>query len=509
MVKNVSRRDFLKLASAFPLSYTAPRFLDRLNADDTPENIIVVVFDAFSAHNIPFHGYQRNTTPQLARLADRAVVYHNHYAGGNFTAPGTASLLTGTLPWKHRAFHHGGKIDKKFVTKSIFSAFETFHRLAYSHNPMANGVLGQFNETINDFVPRSRLFLKDDSIIPTTLFEDDDDIATVSWLRALKGREEGFSYSLFLSHMLYALETFQDRKIANLQEQFPTGLPRVFTDSYYMLEDAVDWFGNTIGDLPHPFISYLHFMPPHAPYKTHREFFGRFENDRWFPESKPLDLFYQTDDEERMRDRRAAYDEFVLYADREFGRFFDHLEDAGILENTWVILTSDHGEMFERGIIGHKTPVLYEPVVRIPLLIFEPGRKSRMDIHTPTSAVDILPTLLHVTGQPPIDWTEGVVLPPYSDTYPSNERSVYVVEARQNRKYEPLSVAVTALIKGQYKLMRFFGYNELNGVERLELYDVENDPEETRNIFDMEKLVARDLLDEMKVKLVEVNEPYL
>ena len=504
----VTRRDFLKLAGAFPLSFAAPRFLNQLDLQGTPRNIIVVVFDAFSGRNIPIYGYHRETTPNLTRLAGRAVVYHNHYAGGNFTAPGTASLLTGTLPWKHRAFHHGGRVDKAFLKRSLFAAFENFYRLAYSHNPMANGIIGQFKDSIDDFVPRSRLFLKDDSIIPTTLFENDDDIATVSWLRAMKGRDEGFSYSLFLSPMLYALESLQDRKIAALQEQFPLGLPRVFTDSYYMLEDAVDWFGTRVNGLPNPFVCYLHFMPPHAPYKTHREFFRRFRQDGWIPASKPLDLFYQNGNEERVRERRADYDEFVLYADREFGRLFDQLEGAGILDNTWVVLTSDHGEMFERGIIGHKTPVLYEPVVHIPLMIFEPGRTQRLDIHTPTSAVDVLPTLLHVTGQKAIDWTEGTVMPPYADTYPE-DRSIYVLEARQNRKYAPLSVAVAALIKGPYKLMRFFGYNELQGEERVELYDLDNDPEELHNLLSTKKDTASTLLNELKAKLAEVDQPYL
>src|SRR3989304_4147872 len=91
------------------------------------------------------------------------------------------------------------------------------------------------------------------------------------------------------------------------------------------------------------------------------------------------------------------------------------LEGAGVLENTWVLLTSDHGELFERAIWQHTTPVLYQPVIRIPLLIFQPGRTTRLDVHTPTSAVDILPTLRHVTGSEPVSWSEGLVLPPFSN----------------------------------------------------------------------------------------------
>jgi arylsulfatase A-like enzyme len=253
-------------------------------------------------------------------------------------------------------------------------------------------------------------------------------------------------------------------------------------------------------------------MPPHAPYRTRREFYGRLKDDGWLPQPKPYDLFSREADRnaERIFKKRTSYDEFILYADEEFGRFFDYLESSGLLDNTWLILTADHGEMFERGIIGHTTPVLYEPVIHIPLMIFEPGKRTHMDVHVTTSAIDILPTLLHITGQQTADWAEGVVLPPFSDSYPDGSRNIYALEARKNRKHAPLSIATTTMIKGQYKLMYFFGYEELGkGGERIELYDIENDPEETNDLFQTKKETAGELFNELKLKLAEVNKPYL
>jgi arylsulfatase A-like enzyme len=518
MKNQVTRRDFLKLAGLLPLSLAAPNFVSssspKQQSGKSP-NVIIVVFDAFTANNISLYGYQRATTPNLARLAERAIVYHNHHAGGNFTAPGTATLLTGTLPWTHRAFNHAGKVEAAFVNENIFTAFDAYYRLAYSHNPMANNFLVQFKNSIDNYVPREKLFLNSDTLVPS-LFANDDDIATVSWLRAIKGAaedaEQGYAYSLFLSPVLHAYEKFQDRKIEALQAQFPLGLPSVFTDNYYLLEDAVNWFESTLSNLPKPFISYLHFMPPHAPYRTRREFYGRLKDDGWLPQPKAYDLFSREADQnaERTYKKRTSYDEFILYVDSEFGRFFDHLENSGLLEDTWLILTADHGEMFERGIIGHTTPVLYEPVIHIPLMIFEPGKRTHTDVHVTTSAIDILPTLLHITGQQTADWAEGVVLPPFSDSYPDVSRNIYALEARKNRKHAPLSIATTTLIKGRYKLMYFFGYEELGkGGERIELYDIENDPEETNDLFQTKKETAGELFNELKLKLAEVNKPYL
>ncbi|HVN15826.1 MAG TPA: sulfatase-like hydrolase/transferase, partial [Anaerolineales bacterium] len=114
MKSKFNRRDFLKLAGLTPLSFTAPRLIKGA-LPTGQKNVLVVVFDAFTASNMSLYGYPRQTTPNLTRLAERAIVYHNHYAGGNFTTPGTASLLTGTLPWTHRAFTLNTMVDVSFA----------------------------------------------------------------------------------------------------------------------------------------------------------------------------------------------------------------------------------------------------------------------------------------------------------------------------------------------------------------------------------------------------------
>ena len=69
-------------------------------------NVLILLFDALSAKHISTYGYPRETMPNLTRFAQQATVYHAHYSGGNFTTPGTASLLTGTYPWSHRALEN-------------------------------------------------------------------------------------------------------------------------------------------------------------------------------------------------------------------------------------------------------------------------------------------------------------------------------------------------------------------------------------------------------------------
>ncbi len=510
MKDTITRRDFLKLAGLLPLSVATPKFINSISPVEEggkPQNIIVIVFDAFSAYNVSLYGYQRETTPNLARLAEQAVVYHNHYAGGNSTMPGTASILTGTYPWKHRAFGLDKKtVESSFNQRNIFSAFESHYRLAYTHNPVANRILTQFRGEMDDHVPLKKLFLANDDLF-NSLFSEDEDIASVSWVRAMKNnKEEGFAYSLFLARLL---EKQREKLIADLRWQYPYGIPHIEVDDYFLLEDAINWLGNILGKLPQAFLGYFHFLPPHRPYLTHRDFLGNFKKDGFTPVIKPADIFTEGQSNEFLLRKRIDYDEFILYVDREFGRFMDILDKRGLRENSWVILTSDHGEMFERGVLGHITPLLYQPVIRVPLLIFEPGKRTRRDIYANTSAVDLLPTFLHLTGQKQADWGEGNVLPPYSPGGSDTDRSVYAVQARKNDQYEPITNATVTLVKGQYKLIYFFGYEELGfGEERIELYDLHADPEEMNDLYVSKRETADELLNELKRKLAEANKPY-
>ncbi|MCJ7432141.1 MAG: hypothetical protein MUO77_01495, partial [Anaerolineales bacterium] len=162
----------------------------------------------------------------------------------------------------------------------------------------------------------------------------------------------------------------------------------------------------------------------------------------------------------------------------------------------------------ERGLIGHGNPTLYQSLLKVPLLIFEPGRKSGTNIYSSTSAIDVLPTLLHLTGQEIPGWIEGLVLPPFASTNPISDRSLYALQAKKNPQDAPLTNASTALIKGRYKLIYCFGYPKINADEVIQLFDVESDPDELVDLYSSRPEIAQEMLAEMKAKLAEVNEPY-
>jgi len=508
MKNDFSRRDFLKISGLLPFSFLAPSLAESLGirAPQTKKNVIIIVFDAWSAYNISLYGYARDTTPTINKLAERAVVYHNHYATSNYTTSGTASILTGTLPWTHRAMRPNTIVSSEYLDKSIYSVFNDYHRMSYSHNEWVNTLFDGFQSNIDEWIPRLDLCLFSSYKVIQNIFKNDRDISSVAWQRYSEIKKNDFSYSLFLSRLI---SYFEEKEVQRNDDQFPRGLPTSNTDNGFLLEHAVDWLTNRIGEIAKPVFGYFHFLPPHEPYRPPVEFSRRFFRDAYQNILKPADIFMEPGGDFDIRKQRAIYDEFILYVDREFGRLYRALESSGILEDTWLVLTSDHGEGFERGYIGHMVNAMYEPLIRVPLMIFEPGRRSRLDVHEKTSAIDLLPTLAHVTGKDVPAWSEGEVLPPYRQQSEFPERGVYSMRSHETDKDSPMKAASIGFVKGRYKLHYYFGYSVLNSQKLIKLYDIESDPEELSNIVDKEPEIARQMADEVENSVGQANKPYL
>jgi arylsulfatase A-like enzyme len=370
--------------------------------------------------------------------------------------------------------------------------------------------LAQFENKIDYNENRWQLFLVTGRVLNYLFTKDADTVELVD--NATFNKSSGYSYSLFLSR--YITEILHEIEVGitkNYVESFPRGLPSYGRYQWpaFILEDVIDWIQDTIEGLSPPFLGYVHVLPPHFPYRTRKDFIDIFD-DGWEPAEKPRTVLIPGHLEEKVIESRRHYDEFVAYADAEFYRLFDSLRESGYLENTIVVFTTDHGEMFERGLVGHMSPFFYEPGIHIPLVIFHPDQKERIDIHSPTSAVDLLPTLLHATEQPIPEWCEGDILPPFNlEPYPS-DRSIFAVDAKDNPSpTSPFTRASGMIVKGKYKLTKYFGYEGLPDNEPIiELYDLENDPEELNDLSLEKRSLVQDMLNELETRMNEADEPY-
>jgi arylsulfatase A-like enzyme len=123
-------------------------------------------------------------------------------------------------------------------------------------------------------------------------------------------------------------------------------------------------------------------------------------------------------------------------------------------------------------------------LTHIPLLVFMPGQTERIDFHSLTATIDVMPTLLRLAGKTIPDWVEGDVLPPFNPN-PDPDKLVFGIDLRHNPKESPFTNGTGMVCYGDYKLTHIFGseakYEPLSG-EMYEFYNLAEDPEELNNL---------------------------
>ncbi|MBI3153686.1 MAG: sulfatase-like hydrolase/transferase [Chloroflexi bacterium] len=493
----LSRREFMKLGWGIFGGGLASNVLLKSarisKSGKTLPNIIVLVCDAMTARNLSVYGYPRKTTPNLEKLGERAFIYHKHYANGNFTVPGASSLLTGLKPWTHRAINHGGIIKKEFAEHNIFRFIgDDYFKMAFSQNYWAVSLLNQFSPDIDSLLPMSEFGLINGAI--SQKFKDDSRLADQALVRMLYS---GNSLLLSFINSLY----YQSKVNTIPSEDYPTSLPRAtFYDSVFTMKGLFDGIADKILELDEhesPFFSYFHIYPPHNPYTPDKDFMGMFDNDGYEPVVKREHVLSIGSSQSSLNNERNKYDAFLANVDLEIGHLLSILQEQGVLEHTYFIITADHGEMFERGTNGHFTGLLYEPVIRIPLMIFVPGNETRRDFLMPSSNIDLFSTILNLAGADIPASNEGNLLLGFGGVE-DPDRSIITMEAKESSAFKPFTKATYSIVKGNYKLIYYHGYVH-KYQDYFEFYDLQEDPEEIQDKYSKQKF--KSIISDMKAEL--------
>ena len=504
-----SRRDALKLMGAIAanaLLVGGRPWIDSIQTNESGKpNLIILVIDTLSARHMSLYGYERPTTPNFERFASRASVYHSHYSGGNFTTPGTATILTGRYPWGHRAINLGSPVARSTVDDNLFRLLgEGRTNAAFTQNILADVFLQQFRHDIHMHVPIASYSREIKAIDISRFFPADPLVAHFAFDDFLVNSDvtrnpvPGSAYLGYLD-LFYGQ---MHKALGEPSQEYPRGMPS--TGKYYYDNQAVyACVFEMIQELDtrvQSFLTYVHLLSPHAKYSARKEFVGIF------PEIEvPFKKHHKLANRVRqslLNEYRMQYDEYIANVDAEFGSLLDKLESSGILDHSYLIVTSDHGELFERGENGHNTSLLYDGVIHIPLLISAPGQRNRRDVHSRTSNVDLLPTLLHISDTDIPLGLDGSVLPGFGgEEDPS--RSVFAVEAKTDSAFGPLKRATVTLMKENYKLIYYGDYARYPNV--FELYDLTDDIEEKKNLMSAGPAIASALKEELLDTLNAVN----
>jgi N-sulfoglucosamine sulfohydrolase len=230
-----------------------------------------------------------------------------------------------------------------------------------------------------------------------------------------------------------------------------------------------------------PFFYYVNYFDPHGPYTPNLSQVGGLPGQPLSADDiEPLPLNAKTL-EARKRTTAIIYNT-ILRVDAGVGLLLDELESAGLAQNTLVVFLGDNGATVRQG----KT-TSYEPGVRVPLLIRWPGAAKAGQVRSElVSTIDILPTVLAAAGVGLPSELEGRSLTPLlrGDSPPWRELLFTEMTFHQPNQFAPQRT----VRDGRYKLL-------LNFVPRpdqapVELFDLQTDPEESRNLADDQRLSA-------------------
>lgn len=230
-----------------------------------------------------------------------------------------------------------------------------------------------------------------------------------------------------------------------------------------------------------PFFLYLHYLDPHAPYEpmSSRDSWRLME--RLFPRRTAVTIFeteeenFMTRPPELMRDAVDQYDGEILRVDDAIAAVLDRLRRQGLLDSTLVIVTSDHGEeLQEHGRMGHGKS-LYEEVVEVPLVLWDPGLIPPGTRHGSVSLTDVAATALDLLGKgTSADGTDGLDLAAPLETgrrIDGSDRELLLHLDAPGGHYLALRADAWKLVLGR-------------GPYRKELFDLKADPAERVNLLD-------------------------
>jgi arylsulfatase A-like enzyme len=420
-------------------------------ADPGPPNVLLIVMDTVRYESLSLHGYNRDTSPNLVRLAKRGVRFEQARTPAPWTLPAHASMFTGRWP-------HELNVGED---RPLDSTHPTLAEFFVSRGYVTSGFIAN-TYFCNSWYGLGRGFDRYED------FDDDETTVTLA-------------------------ETFRCSALGRRLMGFAgmvSGGSRPRKDAARINHDFLSWVSEQEQE-HRPFFAFLNYFDAHTPYLLPDGI------DRHFglrPEG-PADLeilrLWNERPKQNVTQREAtlvhdAYDDCIAYLDDQLGKLFDELERRGMLINTLVIVTSDHGEQLgEHGIFGHGKS-LYAQEVRVPLLIIPPGGMTAgMSVRDPVSLRDLAATVADVVNgktPPPFPgkslaryWT-----PVSSDRQPPEELVLSEVSLRMKVSRNPNRPPAW---RGPMQSLVAEGKVYIRNADgREELYDLENDPSETHDL---------------------------
>ena len=389
-------------------------------SDPAPRHLVLVSVDTLRADRLGSYGYARPTSPAIDALAASGVLFEHASTPSPWTLPAHASLFTGHWPARH-----GVKGHREGLPAGIATLAERLSAAGFETAAAVNS----------------------------------------HHLTDRYGLHRGFDELAYVRESLAA------------REPSP------------VLDAVLDWLA-----MPQrgerPFFLFVHLYDVHSDYASLPDYEGRFVGQEpAVADGTTAQLLAFRRGEVALGPADAGrlsdlYDAGVAQLDDGVARLRDRLASLGLLDETLLVLTSDHGEEFleHGGVLHGRTH--YEELVRIPLIFSGPGLPEGLRVTTLASLVDVVPTVLAVFGLPPAEDVDGIDLSALWSGSEGDPGRVVFYGADHNNRVDD---AKRAARRGAFKLL----HDRSDG--SYALHDLARDPGETRDVSDLHPDVRRAL----------------
>lgn len=464
------------------LTEAAPRMHEYYATNHLPAaapgspNVLVIVIDTLRADHLSCYGYPRPTTPNIDVLAQNSVLFENAIAPSSWSLPSHASLVTG----KPVHEHDWGNAHEPPLLGWANSALNRLPTLgeALEHRGYRTGAFTANRVYFTREVGLGRGFQRFDSYF---------DSLPDAFVRTEFGREFARRFLDRTNKSLFT-RAFRALGMSSWLDQdaegsgMSHGAMGIRKRADEINRETLSWIAQ---DSAHPFFAMLNYLDVHAPYGG--------------PYGYPMPAW-----QHGTPTKADEYDAGLKYDDDFIGRLLSALDEKGLLGNTIVVITSDHGESLGDHGLTHHGAALYRELVHVPLIISWPGHVPEgLRIARPVSNASIAATVLHLAGstansfgpslsqlwQSPVSastWPDPVSELPQTDVIEPEDRAL------QNK--EPLATdgSMRSIFTTQWHFISHSKWGD-------QLYDWRSDPAELHNLINtsqgraaLAEILARD-----------------
>lgn len=454
-------------------------------------NVIFILADQLRKDCLGTYGNPYAHTPNIDRLAAASVQFEHSYVANPVCCPNRMSIFTGCMPSNHELWTNGllGQHPERTLPSYLKQAgYQTASIGKIHFNPYSreSGTLSFESEAVWAQLPEEDSF---------------------------KGNYFGFKYvELTIGHTLakshYYKWFLEHGGTADMFDVMPycssythdepcgiRKMPSALSSSAFVGDRAVHYLRH-IREKDKPFFLSVSFPDPHHPFTSCFDDYQLWKDKPLKqPVGSPEDLATRPSHYERhfhggwtrwgdvpfrhfggvpkdVETERIRHTYAMIEAiDRNVGKLLDELESSGLMENTIIVFTSDHGELLGDHGLWLKGPFFYEGLINTPLLVHVPGygcRKSQQLI----SAIDLAPTVYELLGIKMPSYIDGVSQVAALMDENSSCRDNCVIEYRNGYTCDQ---NVNVLVSKTFKFAQYE-----NG--DMEYTDLKKDPEETSNM---------------------------